>query len=482
MSTEKNPTSGKRASQKRSGRRRSRWPEVLVSIIAIVYLAGVFCFSHKSFPGTSVNADSRSFKDLDNLFLREAKDEPVTFTGKDGVSLTLSQKDIGMTYEQVDAPTIDQNAWKWPKEAFKDHPYEVQYKMDYQEDQLEQLIQDSDFPVDGEEPEDAYLEIDEKGPTIVKEKEGNRVEMEDLKAFIVEGLQGEESQLDASGLYKEPAVRSDDKDLVAEKEQWDKKLAASVTFDFGDRKFTFDRKNMIDAITKGDDGKYMLKPKTVSNWVANVAYQTDTRAKDHKFKGTGVGEVTVKGGYYGWWTDVAKTTAKVEEALDKGGQQVITPVYKQTARSRTRDDIGNTYIEIDLSRQHVWFYKNGELFLESDVVTGWPAKGRMTPTGVDMILYKDRKATLRGTLWNGTPYASPVEYWMPVDGIGDGLHDSSWRKTFGGEIYLHQGSNGCINFPIEKVKVLFENVEAGTPVIIYESTTNYSEGRSNGLR
>ncbi len=36
--------------------------------------------------------------------------------------------------------------------------------------------------------------------------------------------------------------------------------------------------------------------------------------------------------------------------------------------SMKEDDIGNTYIEIDLTRQHMWLYKEGKLLYKATYV------------------------------------------------------------------------------------------------------------------
>ena len=48
-----------------------------------------------------------------------------------------------------------------------------------------------------------------------------------------------------------------------------------------------------------------------------------------------------------------------------------------------------------------------------------------------------------------------------------GIHDASWRSTFGKEIYKTSGSHGCINVPPKKAKKLFQTLQVGTPVIAY---------------
>ena len=118
-------------------------------------------------------------------------------------------------------------------------------------------------------------------------------------------------------------------------------------------------------------------------------------------------------------------------------------MYAQTAESRNKDDIGNTYVEISLSGQHIWFYKDGKLIIDSDVVTGNVSAGHTTPPGVFRLNYKERNAVLKGE-----DYETPVSYWMPFNG-GIGLHDATWRTEFGGDIYLTSGSHGCVNAPLE---------------------------------
>jgi len=55
---------------------------------------------------------------------------------------------------------------------------------------------------------------------------------------------------------------------------------------------------------------------------------------------------------------------------------------------------------------------------------------------------------------------------MPFNG-GVGLHDASWRSTFGGKIYVTGGSHGCINLPRSAAETIYNNISAGTPVLVY---------------
>ena len=114
-----------------------------------------------------------------------------------------------------------------------------------------------------------------------------------------------------------------------------------------------------------------------------------------------------------------------------------------------------------MSKQHLWYYKNGQLIVEGDIVTGNESKKWGTPQGTYRLKYKEKDATLRGE-----GYSSKVSYWMPFNG-GIGLHDATWRNTFGGEIYKTSGSHGCVNLPPAVAEKIFNNIDANTPVVCY---------------
>jgi lipoprotein-anchoring transpeptidase ErfK/SrfK len=125
------------------------------------------------------------------------------------------------------------------------------------------------------------------------------------------------------------------------------------------------------------------------------------------------------------------------------------------------DDYGDTYVEVSLSEQHLWYYKNGALTLDSPIVTGIPNSERETPNGMYTILYKQRDATLVGE-----DYEAPVAYWMPFD-TDVGFHDATWQTSFGGDRYLTYGSHGCVNMPLSAAEALYSYVQEGDTVVVY---------------
>lgn len=160
---------------------------------------------------------------------------------------------------------------------------------------------------------------------------------------------------------------------------------------------------------------------------------------------------------------------KVESNLDlsKEGTYEIKYKVSDSSNNEVTDKIvvnvaekrKNPYISISITSQTLNYYEYGELVLSSPVVTGI---NNGTPTGNYRVLNKARNVTLKGA-----DYESFVNYWIAFRGSSYGIHDASWRSSFGGNIYKYNGSHGCVNVPYYKVQQLYNMVEIGTPVYIY---------------
>ncbi len=153
---------------------------------------------------------------------------------------------------------------------------------------------------------------------------------------------------------------------------------------------------------------------------------------------------------------VGKNKTKVVGTYVTKSKKVTKLAYKQ--------DVGSTYIEISLKQQHMWFYYKGELYCETDVVTGNDDGYHNTPKGVHKIWQRSSPATLVGP-----GYSTPVDYWMAFTYQGHGIHDSTWRPSsdYGGTTYKGNGSHGCVNTPYSAVKKIYSKARIGYEVVIY---------------
>ena len=229
-------------------------------------------------------------------------------------------------------------------------------------------------------------------------------------------------------------------------------------------------------LVQTEDGRYEKDEdvwnEKVEEFVVNeLKPLAETVTKTREFTPTGSeNPILVEGGNYGYQLDDEAEIQTLKEELINQEKVERKPIYKKVDVSDKNDGLGDSYVEIDLSRQKVWTYVEGNLVLETDCVTGCLEKGHETPTGIFSLSYKQEDRILRGKkMSNGRyEYESHVDYWMPFNG-GVGLHDATWRKTFGGDIYVKNGSHGCVNLPHDAAEKLYGIINYDMPIIVYKS-------------
>lgn len=317
---------------------------------------------------------------------------------------------------------------------------------------------------DVQEPQDAYIGEYSGGIyEIIPETQGTRLKetdaVEKIKSAIYAGKTAVD--LEKEGCYKTAAVTSEDRRLLEDCAKMNKWVSARITYDWNGNTVTVDGEQIQGWISR--EGKSpSLNEEAVLEFVSNAAKENDTYGKKRNFTTVQGVELTLPSGGFGWKTDREQETKELLALINQGAVTDREPVYIIKGAAKGKNDIGSSYVEIDLSNQHLYLFKEGEIVLESDFVSGNMSKsGYMTPPGVFGLTYKTRNAVLRGA-----DYETPVNYWMPFNG-NIGMHDASWRKSFGGDIYLKNGSHGCINLPPKKAAEIYEYVSAGFPVICY---------------
>lgn len=248
-------------------------------------------------------------------------------------------------------------------------------------------------------------------------------------------------------------------------------LETKLIYDFGAEVISIDKSVLSTFYSyskttkdfrRDSSGKPYLDEGKALKYIEDLLIPYNTYKEPRDFV-THLGEVKhISFSLYGTTIDIEKEKEYFIDALKNGISETHEPVYIHKAYARGLDDIGNTYIEVDLTNQVLYYIKNGEVKMTCDVVTGKPSAGNATPEMLSTIQKKKEKTYL-----SGEGYRSYVDYWMAVY-KGIGLHDASWQSAFGGDRYLRYGSRGCINMRLEDAKALYEDVEIGVPVIVYK--------------
>ncbi len=459
--------------QKKEKRRIPVWAAVsgaCMLVAAAVYAGGFSYYQSHFLQGTEIDHIDVSGMTLEEL---EAQIQNymlrIVERKADGSVLEedIQGKDIGLGYVSME-PLKDimegQDRWLWFME--QDHSYQTEQNLTYKEDELERKVQGllgfSESYMTA--PTDAYIpEYDpETGFSIIPETQGNQLNWQktlDAVRASVESLE-EIINLEEAGCYETPKVTSDNEQLLQTLDKLQKYGDIKITYTFGDNVEILDG-TMISSWLLVDGYDVTLDQSQVEAYVATLRRRYDSIFRSRTFHTSYGKEVTIKGGDYGWWMNYGQEAKELAAMIENGESGERTPVYYQTAAAYGTPDYGTTYVEINLTAQHLFLYKEGELILESDFVSGNAARGYDTPDGVYGITYKQRNATLVGET-----YETPVSYWMPFN-RNIGMHDATWRSSFGGNIYKTNGSHGCINLPYSVAQELYSHVEKGTPVICY---------------
>lgn len=451
-------------------------------VVVLVGAVGGGLYWHESskyktcfLPGTIVDGmdvTGKTASEVEDAIMEQLKGYTLTINGREDLSESITGESVGLYAEfddTLDKAIASQKPMDWGKYRFGKAVNEVNTDalLRYSDDMLNEAVEGLSC-MDEEnmrEPEDAKISDYDSvtgSYSIIKEDEGTELQEDKVKEAVATAIMSlaESVDLEEQGCYLAPSVTSEDEALKTACETMNKYVGAKITYKFGDKAETLNGNEIHNWLTVNGTSVSVSESKA-AEYVKNLASTCNTAYKPKTLKTSYGKTVTITTGNYGWKIDQAKETAALVSLIKNGEQTSREPEYSQKAASHSGNDYGNTYVEINLTAQHLYFYANGKLLVESDFVSGNAAKGWSTPAGAYSITYKQRNATLKGQ-----GYATPVSYWMPFNG-GIGLHDANWRKTFGGTIYKNGGSHGCVNLPPAVAKTIYENISAGDPVLCY---------------
>ena len=466
-------------------RRRGRawlWIFLLLCVIGGSYYYGMTYSQTHFLENTYINGmdvSNMTAPEVEKILSQKAEGYELRIRFRDGEEEVIPGTAIGFKVKpdgSVDRILSSQDHKKWFMCFFRRTDGNVEQKTTYDPTRLDKAV--TDLPELSKEsmvkPVDAYIELNDKTFSIVPEVEGNWIAVGKVKAAAHEAVKSEGAEVDVVSLdaYKEPKVRAKDDDIVEKCAKYNKMLAGSITWDLPNGEtLTVDADTTKNWLSVDKNGNYYrdedLWEDNIEFWVDELARNVNTVGKDWNFHATNVGDITVSGGDYGYSVDKVTEREEVWDLLWDGETDERDPYFYQTQYTRG-SGIGGTYIEANLSQQHVYIYIDGVMVCDTPCVSGNVSLGRGTPTGVYQILYKDTDTDLKGIpLGNGQySYVSHVDYWMPFYS-GCGFHDASWRSNFGGSIYRSDGSHGCINLPPSIAPTFYNYVRTGMPVVVF---------------
>ncbi len=455
---------------------------VAAGTVAGVYTIRAQTFKTKFFPGTTINSvDSSNLTpaEVEALIRAKVEEYSLTLSFRGGEQEIIDGKDIDYKYvegTEVSQLLASQDIMNWYKESQNTREYTVASNTTYDEEKLTAILEGMNAMQDKNqvEPENAYLEYKDGSFEIIDAKEGSQLDREAFTAAVQEAISSGKTDVSAEelDLYAKPAVTEDNEILVKQASDLNSYAAASITYDLPGGEKVLDGDTFVKWLDKDDDGNYTRDDEKftekIKEYVAEMAEETDSFGGEMEFKATDGSTVKVKSVDYGWQIDQAKEVEVLKQLIYDGEKTTREPEYTKRMATTDNGGFGDTYIEVNLTKQHMYYYKEGKLIFESDFVSGKMTKDRYTPTGVYLLDYKQRDRTLRGRRYSNGDYSyeSHVNYWMPFHG-GYGFHDATWRGSFGGSIYVRSGSHGCVNMPLTKAKALYDIIDDEVPIVIF---------------
>lgn len=314
---------------------------------------------------------------------------------------------------------------------------------------------------------DAKIEYSNgQGYHVVPEKLGNQLDLEKVKATIVSQVQQGQTNVDISGDYLAPKVTQNDETITKVMSEINKIADAKISLNVASEKVTIPKEKIMEWMYFDGNNDITFDQEKVIEYVKSLNEQYATYDKVRHFHSTLQGDVEVQPGTLGWSIDSELESAQIMEDLKQGASVSRDVNVVGSGYGQGTNDIGNSYVEVDVANQMMFIYKNGEQVLSTPIVTGHP--GTNTVVGAYSAWDKQQNATLTGfNPRRNANYEQPVDYWIPFDATGQGIHDANWQASFGGDAYLTSGSLGCINTPPGVMGQVYELVDLGMPVIVY---------------
>lgn len=426
--------------------------------------------------------------DVGGMTVEEAKNTLVDYENSYKLSIVFNEgKETidgnSMGFKVVDESNVDECLKEQNKDTFFNKllskgkkKFDLEYS--FEDDKLSNILAKMD-ELDEEKmvaPVDAHLEMEDGDFVIEKEILGNKMDITKATVAIDEAIREAKEEVDLNEFYEKPEVYSDNAELIKKKDNLNELIGVKITYKLpNDKEKVLDGKTLKKWLKKDEDGNYYKNKKKwnkkLTEYVDKLASEVDTVYKEHLFKTHKGDVISLRAeGYYGYLIDKEKEVDQLKKELKKGENVEREPLYvrKEAAPYEDNYGFGKNYIEISIAKQHMWIYKDGKVALETDVVTGKNDGKHETSKGAFYAFDKRTNKKLTGEIKNGRPeYIVWVKNWIRVTNYGIGIHETSYRNRFGGDIWRTNGSHGCINCPAKTMPKIYEIVETNMPIAIY---------------
>ena len=503
--------------------------KILITMILILllltggaYAIGAYYFANHFMPGSTLNGYNVSYmtaEEAEELIDREVKAYALAVETRGNGREAITANQVGLTYRSRGSIAYmihGQKLLDWFMHFNEEHNYDLSRSISFDEAKMEAAIKDLDCmqPENMISPQDAAIVESGDGYAIREEVWGTTLDRKRVMRHVSQAmLYGKvRVNLEEEGCYVSPSVLSYDPLIVSNCEKLNRMTSGIITYDFGKDTETVDGDVVKEWLRRDEDGSVVLDRGQVKSYLQWLAISYNTIGNMRNFETYDGRTIQVGGGDYGWEIDVDGETSELYSLIESGATLVREPLYSRSAARRSgMNDIGFTYVEVDINAQKLVYYQDGIPLIETDCVTGSPANGEATPTGVFRAGVKESPKVLTkgfGTMAlaqsaftsdegaftseenTGLEFAddaglgaaepalpalpAPQEplpetanayFWMPFADFG--ITEGIARGEYGGNQYLLNGTGGDVEIIYDAALQLYDVFEPNLPVVIY---------------
>lgn len=442
------------------------------ALIIVIYLIGVVYHNNHFLPKTNAGAVSVSGQTVESATER-INESLNTYP----IALTEDSEAFGyIELGQVEAQFVDnqvlhealreQNQWAWPIAYFGNQHININSSVDVDDGLVAGLI--DALGINNSErtaSTNAYLQETETGMNVISETYGNQITVESLESGLVDTFNQDTANLELNSAYEKPSVLEDSQAIQDQMSHIDAMRNTKITMAFDGNEVSIPQEFLNTWVYVDEEGNPQVDITAIEDYILEVNREYSQLFKPHTFNSTYQGQVEIDPGTLGWYIDRFTESENIASLIHQTGEYYYEP-YIEGYGYGMNGMIGNTYVEVDLATQMMLIYQEGELVLETPIVSG--KIGANTIPGAYQVWQKLEDTDLTGyDPTRDRDYVQPVDYWIAFDDQLQGIHDAEWQSYFGGDAHLYSGSLGCINTPPSVMSTVFEIVQIGYPVIVF---------------
>lgn len=446
---------------------------IISSVVAVVFVAVYLIisfgyFSNRFLPSTVINGEDCSNKKVSEVteIMRKRIEGYNLSIVNNGITVDeLYGNDINLEFGDMDKVLQDickhQKKVSWLKGViFSSEPINTGEGLKYDTNVLNQFI-NSTLVLGMESTTksvDAKLTYKDGKYTITPAVYGNEIN----KLAVENTIRGAVNSLNASidinkaDCFIKPRLTEDNEVLIDSCKKANKLIKNKIELNVTNDLFEIPVDIKKDWLTVDEEGTLIFDKTAFAKYEDRVDKSYSSNEEVREFKTFRGDTVKVTGGDYGTAINRTKFEADVEEAMLGGHNSKVKVEFAVTNK-----EIGDSYIEVDLSNQMLCMYVKGEQKLCTPVITGKDDDDHRTPEGV----YRLKSKTNNGSVAENGENKS-VKYWMSINGV-IGICDASWKDMFGGDSYKKDGSEGSIYMLEDDAKIVYENCFANMPIVCY---------------